>query len=50
MWYRPGLEKSEIQLALWDWIEMWLGWGFAQWESEQEEKLARQRNLTAPGD
>ena len=30
-----GLEKnSEIQLALWDWIEMWLVWGFAQWASE----------------
>ena len=35
------MEKSEIaQLAQhWNWNEMWLVWGFAQWASEQEKLL-----------
>ena len=39
--------KSEIQLILWDWIDTWLVWGFAQWASEQEKLLAQQENLNA---
>ena len=33
-------KKPEMQLALSDWIERWLVWGFAQWESEKEKLLA----------
>ena len=42
---RARKKKSEIQLSLWDWIKMWLVWGFALWASEQEKLLAWQGNL-----
>ena len=34
-----AIKKSEIQLASWDWVEMWLVWGFAQWASGQRNLL-----------
>lgn len=40
-----GWKKIEIQLALWDWVEMRLVWDFAQRASKQEKFLAWQVNL-----
>ena len=44
----PRTKKSDIQLALWNKIDVWLVWGFAQLASEKEKLLVQQGNLLAP--